>query len=1020
MAADVATLSLKLDAAQFTDGMARARAATTGLSQAETELIAKTDKLVAAGQAVDIQNKKAVQSYLQQIAQLRATAQGMGALNLIEQQTAQSAAEVASHHAAVTAQLQQLNAVARAAVVEQKALGAATGLSDAGLRTLRSSLTSTAASLLGTAPGVAQFTGALGTMALGSGVMIGALAGLAAISFAWEKITESSRKAAKAQDDAIERMDKLRAREKQGVGGQDVDDLKALEQRIADDKQRVKDLQSQSTFGFGAGKGVEDTGAIAAAKERAKEIADLQDNIARGEARVAAAVAGAGQQVVQTTTSNLARIVAAHSATAAEIKNAEGLLKGFKQSLAGLSGDGSANAKRAELIAQIKELDDALHPKDKSSSREAGQARTIANIAEQEERRVAAAKALDAAAQSGQAAYDREVKSQALQNQLLETEQRIRAQFLDQTGKQRAGTEAAMRAEIERAQEAIRAQDELGQHARAALAIQNDEHTLDVLAAKTDAYRTVGASVKDATIEEEYAVRVSEAMAVADDAQRAKKLALADAIRQQQYALNGAADAAEKQRRAEQDAERDMERRARELHRTISSAVEGILTDISNQRNPFVALFEHLKQAALHALAEAFATKVEEKVASILGIQLPATKQEKAAIVMQAAADKQLQAAQIMAGQTPSGGSPIAPNFPSTTPKDGSVAAQRYLRQFLKIGGAAYGGFEIGQGIGQATGDKAAGAIGGAVSGAVLGGQVAGAPGAIAGGIAGFIGGVLGAGNAAKEAAAKLEAARISFKNSWDAIVAEINGDDLAQAIANADQRFQQLKQQFADTLSVSDILNGKFKKGLEEINALEDQYLAKLKQEAAAKAHYFDESLDVRILRAQGKTKEADALDLRNRQEQERDEFKRTHKLVDDPNTTADDAEVAQNIAAYNKLLYAQSLELTANTKAIEENTRVHNSPTGFKVEPFVYQFATPAKRPPISTAPNGPRVNPIPTAGASLSKAPVTVTNNWYIDGTKGTREMVKQIAVVLRQITTETLGKDADIADAWGELA
>jgi hypothetical protein len=390
---------------------------------------------------------------------------------------------------------------------------------------------------------------------------------------------------------------------------------------------------------------------------------------------------------------------------------------------------------------------------------------------------------------------------------------------------------------------------------------------------------------------------------------------------------------------------------------------------------------------------------------------------------MNTAADKMLRAAGLM-NDTGDGSIADAGTVFNPVGGAGASALGKYGAQIAGVAGAGLGGYGAGYGIGQATGSGTLGAIGGAITGAKLGAAF-GPPGMVVGALAGFAGGIIGAGDAAREAAAKLEAARKSFKNSWDSIVAEINGDDLAQAIAGAGQKFQSLRQQFADTLSFSDFWNGKFKQGLEDINALEQQYVAKLKEEAAAKAHYFDESLDVRILRAQGKTKEADALELRNQQEQERDEFRRTHNITDDPSTTADDAEVAANIAEYNKLLYAQSLELQANTKALIENTRVLNQPTGFKVEAYTYRFGEAQQRPGYS-APPMPTPPQIPLAGGttlSRNGAPITIAPVFHIDGTKTTRDQVRQIAVELKKVVTETLGStaaDADVSQGWGLLA
>jgi hypothetical protein len=262
----------------------------------------------------------------------------------------------------------------------------------------------------------------------------------------------------------------------------------------------------------------------------------------------------------------------------------------------------------ARLASEMKSLDEAMNPKD---AREHGrrQARSLSNIAEQEERRVAAAKALDAAASAGpsglrsgsplagveeQAPRDRAAHPRRLPRQEREAE---------------GGTEAAMQAEIARAQAALcRRRTSWASMPRAALDIEKDESVLAVLKAKQDAYRA-GGPVKDATSRRSTPSASRNAMAIADDAQRAKKLALAEAIRDQTYATNASADAAAKEKHAQEQAQREAEQRARQIQRATASAIEQALTDVSNGQNPARAFFAMLKQATIRAISEALAEK---------------------------------------------------------------------------------------------------------------------------------------------------------------------------------------------------------------------------------------------------------------------------------------------------------------------------------------------------------------------------------------------------------------------------
>jgi hypothetical protein len=1011
---DIATLTLRLDASQFTDGLARAKQATDGLTRAQQELIARADKLVASAQSIDIQNKKAVQTYVQEVAQLRATAQGMGALHLIQAQTVKSAADVQAHHAAVTTQMRALTAEAARSAAAQRTLGTATGLTSSGLNSVRASLTGLAASLLGTAPGVAQFTSALGTMAVGSGVMIGVLAGLAALGFAWDKLTEKTRKAKQETEEALRSLSKLRDRERQGAGGETVDHIDRARQQLAKDRAALVALQQQSVGpstqfsivggGFSAAQG----DPVA----KAKQIEKLQADIAAGERAVARAVRESSETSTRAVASNLAALVAGKQATKAEIQNAEGLLQGYRNALNALSGDSSKNAERAQLIQQIRELDDALHPKktDSGAARAASQARTLGNIAEQEERRVEAAKALNSAAQQGQAAYEREVRSQALKNQLLETEQRIRAQFLDQNGKQKAGSEAAMAAEIARARAAIQAQDELGQKTRASLDVEKDEQALAILKAKTDAYADASVALADSTIEQEYAVRVTEAMAIADEELRQKKLALAAAIRDQARAYNAVSDAAEAQKKefdaTERERERERERRARQVERSVSGAIGGALEDVFNRRNPLPGLVASVKAAVIRGFADALAARLTAPILKVLGFEVPADKMARAGKDINAAGDKILRGAELISGRDPSGGGTVPPSGPS--------AMQERFKQAMGVVGAGVGGFGTGYGLGQATGSGAIGAVGGALAGAKLGAAF-GPPGMIVGAIAGFAGGMLGASDAAKQAAAALAAARKAYQLSMDDLRATVNNDDLGRQIAAAEAQRDQLNGLLVQSLSFGDMWDllfdktGRYTEELAKLNGLTEERIAQLTREHAAMQQNQISSFRERELRAQGKTKEADEL---ARQREMADLLRSFGPEQDD---------VEKQIAAALAAAHAAERNTTALDRNTDALTRLHNAPTGYKVESRIFDFRTPAQREVSSPLrPSSPMLPQSPTTTQPQLTRSVTIAPVFNIDGTKSTREQVKSIATELRKVVTETLGKDADVADGWGLLA
>lgn len=88
-----------------------------------------------------------------------------------------------------------------------------------GIASLRGPLVTISTQALATNPAMGQFASILGSLAFGSGVMVGVLAGLAAISTALHLITRESREAKEALQDAQEVIDRLqRRREAEALG----------------------------------------------------------------------------------------------------------------------------------------------------------------------------------------------------------------------------------------------------------------------------------------------------------------------------------------------------------------------------------------------------------------------------------------------------------------------------------------------------------------------------------------------------------------------------------------------------------------------------------------------------------------------------------------------------------------------------------------------------------------------------------------------------------------------------------
>lgn len=110
----------------------------------------------------------------------------------------------------VPAAMQQVAASTNAVAASKTAVAAAASKSSAQMNALRSTLVPMAAQLAGLNPMVARLASTLGLFAVSSGVIAGALAALGVLGFAWNKLTEDTREARRATEEAIDRLRELR------------------------------------------------------------------------------------------------------------------------------------------------------------------------------------------------------------------------------------------------------------------------------------------------------------------------------------------------------------------------------------------------------------------------------------------------------------------------------------------------------------------------------------------------------------------------------------------------------------------------------------------------------------------------------------------------------------------------------------------------------------------------------------------------------------------------------------------
>lgn len=877
-----------------------------------------------------------------------------------------------------------MDAALTASAAAHTQLGTATGLTRGGLNTLRSSVTSLAASLIGSAPGVAQFSGALGTMAVGSGLMIGVLAALAAAAFAWDKLTASVRKSKEEHERAIKVLEDLQKKRDQGpagetgvstaVGTKDLQDQIALVRRLEREQAALAKITPTGDEAEG----------IATEKARVERrlataraaVINLRDQVALGNQETAKLNKAAADEAAQQDASSLAArlqfnqkdAAARHAALAQLAKDRAEYARLLK--LPETSGN---SAQIAKVAGEIKQLDDALKgtkaKRDPDASNLQADLRARESIAATDERRLATARALETAAGVSRAEYERVLHTQELLTKQAEEERRIRESFKDVKGNQRPGTEAAMAAEIERARKAIADTDAAEQRTRANLDIGKAEEENAILRAKIQSYDDLGKAAKDSGVEVEYHARITAASAVADETKRQKLIELAEEWRRLQHTVTQKSDDAEAVKKASDEAAHAVERRWREASRVLSSAINGVFTDVLAHKNPFQAIWDNAKAGFFRMVSDIIASKITDKFKEMLGVgpSAAAKKQDEAGLKMVEASKRQLRAAEIMAGVTPSEGDATGERKePSWLEKLESKMPAWLAKsvEFVKKAAApALAGFGAGYGVGQSvysdshgtTGNYARGALGGAAAGA-LAGSAFGPVGTAVGAAAGFIGGIVGVNKAMKEAAAATTAAVDAVQKSMASLRATVAHDDLSQAIAQVEidraARAKAIEDAWSGGDKNSDRVRWRTQK-LAEMNALEDKYIAQLKEEAAAKQRYFTEDLDVRALRAQGKDKAADALDFQHRQDRELDEYRRTHDMSTQENK--DQYAYLQWVQAQEANKYATD----ANTKALNDLTTSVNTVTGFKLDdlnPYIQKFAE--GRPLPGTQP----INPIP----------------------------------------------------------
>lgn len=1065
--------------AEATAAAERERAAQMALvaaqqqrAQQEAALIAQAQQLAATAHLVDLANEQSAQSYAKQAAAIRETAAAMNAANPGSNMLTRTHAALepgfevlAQKRAAMQRLADETDAYAMAALraapaskalaVAGEATAVAAVKSGGALAAMRGGLASLLGVVTGAGVGIGGLVGSLASMVIGGFVISGVLAGIGALVSWYQRLTQAQREAKEAAEEFL-KTDAARTAQSAAVANVKANLPASIAAQITDvaptaaiekAKQSLDDLSVRLKASAGLFGGFKENMSpqLYVVNTRLRELqVALADNqlttnqFAHGLNDLKRAFPEFAPLIAESAKLGNAAGEAAdmYARLNAEFANA----RAESAALTSAFGtDGMAAARKALADAQSRV--GALKSGGVAGldARDA-QLETVERATELWKQYAvtkegAATANLSFAAALGQG-NPKAVEAYQIAQQTIAADQRV-------TKGKEAIAEAERKAQQARqdaAREAKRLADQLQK--------ETDQYHSDIeknnaqasnSARSMDAQNDAARKMIDAVKQGQAAVEAVTISQAGDNAVAALGVGVRDdlaaAVRRQAeeharltielgHTRDAQAEADRKAKQAVEEYEREMERRARALQRVVASAAEGFFTDVFNRKSPVPGLAEFVKREVIRGLSEAVARPLTVGIGKILGIDTE-TKQEKAARMMKEAADTNLRAAEIMAGRSTAGGIVI-----TDSPKQ-LTAAQELFRKAMGVGGVALGGYGTGYGLGQMTGSGAVGALGGAAAGIKMGAAF-GPGGMVVGGVAGFVGGLVGAGDAARQAAARLKALQDAFKNTFDALDAELRHDSLGQAVAQVNAAYDDLRQKYvtSNVELIGEILRGsesarqRYRDALDDIEARQARRVEQLNEEAAALSRYLTEDLRVRELRAQGRDKEASALEFRNRQARELDEYRRTHDMT-----------TQENKDQYAYLQYVQGLEknsdaLMANTAALQ--TALHNAPSGYKYQRDVFQFATPRLLPPEgwtppvnpfippSGRPNAPMSPLDPPTLARASGRSITIAPVFQIDGTKTTREQVKQIAVELRKVVTESLGPDADTGEGWGQLA
>jgi hypothetical protein len=292
-----------------------------------------------------------------------------------------------------------------------------------------------------------------------------------------------------------------------------------------------------------------------------------------------------------------------------------------------------------------------------------------------------------------------------------------------------------------------------------------------------------------------------------------------------------------------------------------------------------------------------------------------------------------------------------------------------------------------------------------AAGAAIFNPLVAGAGAILGQGFGAFVSDVFGSDTAKREARESFQEAIDDFSRSIASVRARISGNSLEADIIDVQQEFEGRRQRAKELYRVGGVFGNKDieaaqrkqqEDALREINELEAQRIAQLKEERAVQNQQFKEDLQVRFLRASGHDKEADALAKRQADQREYDQ------------AVKDGADAAT-------LAFLKTVQAAEEVKQKMDSltTSAKNAPRGFKVESYINRFATPISRGGWEGY-NTPTPQNIPSQAKVVNVFQIG-ENAFQINGDETPKEIADKTIKGLREFAALTVGPNTSLSQA-----